>query len=661
MEHEEELERARRRLLGLLARRPKRLRASTSGLEHLVAWTSLALVNAAYISARLTSPGPTRRALHHLYDAGHFLFVGGTLSLATLTLGRAIGASRRRARVAVFAAALVPVMLFVRDDIVGFFLSRLDPTFADVALWASLLATALLPLTAWEIGRLLARSWLRLLPIGLGLAAQVGNQLVLTADYRGLHLFATLLAGVLVAAGCSGVARSWSGDGPKRPWRGVVLSAAVSAAAAVSVVLPPSNAVRVELSRVEGTPLFVPLARWGWGFSHGDARVPPELRAWFEPRDHLPQVPPSRPALYGDDLIVLLIGVDSMRADIFEKPNNRRRLPTLFKLRDESVSFSLARSPGSRTITTWSSVFTGKTGTGLRYGGDGNHLNIRPDRSVRFPDLLLRAGVTTSTFSAYSALDRRGLTRGFTEGADVPRRDGQSFGLSTECIPQVIERLERLGTERLFLFTHLMDPHFPYDSVKTTGTTMDRFLSEVEQVDRSMATLLEAIDRLGLRDRTVLVFVADHGEGFGQHGARYHTVNLYEELLRVPIFIRAPGIPPGRIDEPISLVDLGPTILDLFGLPTPGHFLGRSLVPYLRGETGAPPRPIFAEKKGVRALILGSRKVILDREKGREELYDLESDPGEMKNLADSLDDEGRNALALTRLFFETHALPDQR
>jgi arylsulfatase A-like enzyme len=206
-----------------------------------------------------------------------------------------------------------------------------------------------------------------------------------------------------------------------------------------------------------------------------------------------------------------------------------------------------------------------------------------------------------------------------------------------------------------------MDPHFPYDSVKTTGTTMDRFLSEVGQVDRSMATLLEAIDRLGLRERTVLVFVADHGEGFGQHGARYHTVNLYEELLRVPVFIRAPGVAPRRVDAPISLVDLGPTILDLFGQPTPGHFLGRSLVPHLRGEPPVAPRPIFAEKKGVRTLILGSRKVILDREKGREELYDLDADPGEQHNLADSLDEEGRNALALTRLFFETHALPDQR
>jgi arylsulfatase A-like enzyme len=189
---------------------------------------------------------------------------------------------------------------------------------------------------------------------------------------------------------------------------------------------------------------------------------------------------------------------------------------------------------------------------------------------------------------------------------------------------------------------------------------MDRFLSEVEQVDRSMATLLEAIDRLGLRDRTVLIFVADHGEGFGQHGARYHTVNLYEELLRVPVFIRAPGVAPRRVADPVSLVDLGPTILDLFGQPTPGHVLGVSLVPVLRGASPA-PHPIFAEKKGVRALILGSLKVILDREKGREEVYDLESDPGETRNLADSLDDEGRNALALTRLFFETHALPDQR
>jgi hypothetical protein len=340
--------------------------------------------------------------------------------------------------------------------------------------------------------------------------------------------------------------------------------------------------------------------------------------------------------------------------------------PVLLFVRDDLVGFFLSRSPGSRTLTTWASVFTGKTSTGLRYGGEGNHLNIRPDRSVRFPDLLKRAGVTTSAFTAHTALDRRGLARGFTEEAEVPRREGQTFGLSTECIPQIIERLETLartpsGPTRLFLFTHLMDPHFPYDSVKKSGTTMDRFLSEVEQVDRSMASLLHAVDDLGLRERTVLILVAGHGEGFGEHGARYHTVNLYEELLRVPVFIRAPGIHPRSVADPISLVDLGPTVLDLFGQPTPGHFLGQTLVPYLRGARDAAPRPIFAEKKGSRALILGPWKVILDREKGREEVYDLATDPAEARNLADSLDDEGRNLLALTRLFFETHALPDQR
>jgi len=132
---------------------------------------------------------------------------------------------------------------------------------------------------------------------------------VLTADYRGLHLYATLVAGVAVASGVSGVASRWG----RRPR--LALAAMAWTLGDLSVVVPPSNAVRIELSRVEGTPLFVPLARWGWGFSHGDARVPPELRAWFEPREHLPQVPPSRPALYGDDLIVLLIGIVSAIVD----------------------------------------------------------------------------------------------------------------------------------------------------------------------------------------------------------------------------------------------------------------------------------------------------------------------------------------------------------
>ncbi len=630
----------------------------------LWAWSTVALVNAVFIAIlpRNSSGG---RVLHHVYDAGHCLFVGAVV--ASLLLGwQQLRVGKLRARLgklALVLLTLVPSYLFVRADVIGFALSRISQEAGDAIALAVVGVFSTLPLTMFLVVRWLMRRLTRLrgvqrgLGFALGVGLQVANNLLLESDYRGLHIFAALLASSIVAAAVVELRL------PKFFARPALRFAPlpVLAATSLSIALQPSNVVRQELSRLDGAVLVSPLARFGWGVSHGDANVPPELAEWFEPRDHVAPIMPSRPPLIDDGMIVLLIGVDSMRADIYAKPENKKKLPTLFDIKARSVYFDMARSPGARTITTWSSVFTGRYYTGLRWGGDGNHLNIRPDRSVRFPDILRQADVTTSTFTAYTALDTKGLARGFSDGAAVPRRDNQTFGLSTECIPQVIERLQAHGDGRLFLFTHLMDPHYPYDSVKNSGSTQDRFMAEVQQIDRSMAQLLEAIDSLGLRERTILIFVADHGEGFGQHGTRYHTVNLYEELVRVPIFISGPGIKPRRVSQPVTLVDLGPTILDLFGQATPGHFLGQSLVPFLRGEDPQLTRPIASEKRGIRAMVFGKMKAIIDSEKGREELYDLESDPKETKNLADSLDDEGKNLLALTRLFFETHALPDQR
>jgi arylsulfatase A-like enzyme len=90
----------------------------------------------------------------------------------------------------------------------------------------------------------------------------------------------------------------------------------------------------------------------------------------------------------------------------------------------------------------------------------------------------------------------------------------------------------------------------------------------------------------------VVAYTADHGEEFQDHGAWGHADTLYEELLHVPFALRAPGIAPRRVAQDVDLVDLAPTLLDLFGLrPRPRS--GRSLAPLLRG--GAPERPTYAE------------------------------------------------------------------
>ena len=614
-----------------------------------------------YFIVEVTNPKLGVRWLHHLYDAGQLLFIGALVGCTTLIWQR-FSTGKRWQRVAAFllalAASLVPAVLFVRSDFAGFLLQRISNE--DVASGASYVVASLVattPLLSWAVASKLARGWLRCLPFLLGLALQLANNVLLSADYRGLHIFAALNAASLIAAALSEL--KLPGVLGRLPRATRFAPPFVLLASAPAVFIQPSNLVRQQLARVEGAVLVPPLARFGWGVSHGTAKVPPELQPWFENRDNLDPIAPSKPPVVSaKDLIVIMIGVDSMRADLFDKPANKKHMPRLFELRERSVDFALTRSPGARTITTWSAVFTGRYFSGVQWSGDGNHLSIKADKQLRFPALVGKAGVTMATFTAYGALDKKALAKDFQEGTKVPPRDGQQFGLSTEAMPMLLERLAKHDDGPLLLWTHLMDAHYPYDSVKTSGGVKERFLAEMGQVDAAIGALDDAIEANGLRDRTMVIVVADHGEGFGEHGTKYHTMNVYEELIRVPLFISGPGIKPRRVTEPTTLVDLGPTLLDLYGVPTPSRFLGQSLVPFLRGENPKLTRPIAAERQGTRTLVLGDTKVIVDSSRGREEIYDLAADPEEAVNLADSLGAEGQNLLALVELFFDTHQSP---
>jgi arylsulfatase A-like enzyme len=164
------------------------------------------------------------------------------------------------------------------------------------------------------------------------------------------------------------------------------------------------------------------------------------------------------------------------------------------------------------------------------------------------------------------------------------------------------------------------------------------YRAEVASVDDAIGRVLGAIDRLGLRDRTLVVCVADHGEEFWEHGGVEHGHTVYEELIRIPLIMRLPGrLPAGlRLDGIVRMVDVAPTILDLLGLTTPLGVEGATAVPLIEG-TATPERAaivqnlLFAEER----VAVRSREWKYVRwEDGREELYDLRSDSAERRNLA---------------------------
>jgi arylsulfatase A-like enzyme len=176
-----------------------------------------------------------------------------------------------------------------------------------------------------------------------------------------------------------------------------------------------------------------------------------------------------------------------------------------------------------------------------------------------------------------------------------------------------------------------------------------QYQGEVRQNDRAFGALLDGLRGRGLLDRTVVVFTADHGEEFLEHGGTEHTKTLYQELVRVPLAIRSPGGPRGGRDrQPFEQIDLLPTLLGLAGLPPPAGLPGRDLTARVLGAAESEPPPLlfseerfavvdkFAARAGAMKLILNNDGPELWRAGTHLELYDLASDAAETTNLADS-------------------------
>jgi arylsulfatase A-like enzyme len=202
-----------------------------------------------------------------------------------------------------------------------------------------------------------------------------------------------------------------------------------------------------------------------------------------------------------------------------------------------------------------------------------------------------------------------------------------------------------------------MEPHGPYDRGRKDGTEYERYLSEIAVADAQIGRVAKLLEQR-FPTRGILIVSADHGEAFGEHQTFQHTKTLYEELLRVPLLVRGPGVAHQTVTTRVGLVDLGPTILDLFGAPTPASYEGQSLAPILAGRPAALTRPLLAEGRLRRALYTADGlKVIADARRQVVEVYDLATDPGETRNLFDTDRSRSDPALAALDAFFAAHAL----
>lgn len=214
-----------------------------------------------------------------------------------------------------------------------------------------------------------------------------------------------------------------------------------------------------------------------------------------------------------------------------------------------------------------------------------------------------------------------------------------SFGIDeTSTVRRALAWVDSLSRNERFFLTYLpIAGHHPY-YVPEPGpfpekTESDRYLNALHYADAALGVLLEGLKERGLDARTLFVIFGDHGQAFGQHEGNYgHSLFVYEENLRVPFLIAAPGLITDevRVARPISLIDAAPTILDLFGLPTPAGYQGRTA---LEGSSGV---ALFYTDYSLSLMGLrdGCWKFIHELDSGRSKLFDLCRGNAEVNDLS---------------------------
>ena len=191
------------------------------------------------------------------------------------------------------------------------------------------------------------------------------------------------------------------------------------------------------------------------------------------------------------------------------------------------------------------------------------------------------------------------------------------------------------SSQNLFVWVHLFGPHEPYEAHPEHAwgdREIDRYDSEIAAADVTLGAVVQRMRTR--RPDTVVLVSADHGEEFDDHGGRYHGTTVYEEQVRVPLIINTPGLPPGRVVEPVQTVDLLPTVLAALWIPKDPRLRGRDLGGLLtrRPLAGEPAGKgfAFAENQDYALLAQEQFRLICTRSIDACRLFDLHEDPRQL-------------------------------
>ncbi len=325
---------------------------------------------------------------------------------------------------------------------------------------------------------------------------------------------------------------------------------------------------------------------------------------------------------------VILISIDTLRAD-----HIGAQTPNLDSFGDHGTVFTQADCQVPLTLPSHTSMLTSTYPFGNQIEENAEPV---PPGAVTLATVLHSHGYRTAAFIGSVFLERQmGLDAGF-DFYDSPFNPDSSTDTAAPLAGKqrrdgaLVLRAARqwLSTNSqspLFAFVHLFDMHKPYPV---------SYDEQLKYIDRLMGTFKQSLMQLGLWDRALVILVSDHGEGLGDHGEDSHGYFIYESTLHVPVIIHWPAGAANRpafVTEPVGLIDVAPTVLEFLHLPIPPSFEGSSLLgahAAVYGES-VHARDAFGWAP-LRSLRVGQFKYI---EAPRPELYNLETDPHELKNL----------------------------
>jgi len=337
-------------------------------------------------------------------------------------------------------------------------------------------------------------------------------------------------------------------------------------------------------------------------------------------------------------LNVIYVFIDALRADHLSAYGYKRKTsPNLDKLAARSSLFQNAFTPAPNTFEA------------LPKFTQGTYWDAHVEG---WPAVMARNGYTALLFPRRISTLRRHV-----KGMKVV--ESTKSGTFEETIDSAITLLVTTPPTGPFCaYLYSTDTHRPYKphSDFNYGTSIsDLYDGEISYLDFHLGRLFDALEKSGRLDDTMIVIMADHGESLGERGVYKHSSQLYNEQARVPMIIHFPGSPARVIEDYVSTIDLGPTMLNAVGLDFPRECAGVSLVPLMRGRAFVHP-PVYGEQttqevspfirpeqqvdpelKKYMVITQDGFKLIYNRDYYNFELFDLKSDPSEFRNLYDRL------------------------